>query len=220
MISRLRAAEDSIEIIVVDDDSPDRTWMLAGDAGSRVIRRTEVRGLASALRTGIDAARGKIVIWMDSDLSMPPESISSLIEAIKGGADIAVGSRYARGGKDVRPFLRTVTSRLINLFANVMLPVKVKDFDSGFVAVQKYVFDTVPLSPTGYGEYCIEFLCMAGLKGFRIEEVGFEFKDRAAGESKTAEGLFSFFKLGMQYMKRVLYIRRLCGEEIKRQANV
>lgn len=211
VIELLRAALDSPEIIVVDDDSPDDTWRIAQASGVQVIRRTQARGLASAIKAGIDAATGDVVVWMDCDLSMPPRTVPLLVNAITaGGADIAVGSRYAPGGRDVRPWLRTFTSRLINGFATLLLPVKVKDYDSGFLAVRRDVFSVVPLSDQGYGEYCIEFLCMAGLNGYRITEVGFEFTDRMMGQSKTAAGLFSFFRLGLQYARRVLAIKRKC----------
>lgn len=210
LISRLRAAIPSCEIIVVDDDSPDRTWEAAAKSGARVIRRIDERGLASALWRGITSAAGNIVVWMDADLSMPPEDAPRLVAAIRSGADIAVGSRYAEGGRDKRPFLRVFTSRCINIFANMLLPVKVKDYDSGFVAVRKPVFDSVPLSVDGHGEYCIEFLCAAGMSGFKIVEVGYVFTDRVLGESKSAGGLISFLALGLNYVRRVFAVRAKC----------
>lgn len=206
MIQRLSAALAEPEIIVVDDNSPDRTWEMAEAAGARVIRRTDERGLASALACGIAAARGEIIVWMDCDLSMPPEDALRLLNALRGGADIAVGSRYAPPGRDARPIMRRLTSRLINLFANILLPFKVKDYDSGFIAARRSVFHTIPLSPDGYGDYCIEFLCAAGLSGFNIVEVGYTFTDRSAGRSKTVQGFLSFLYLGMKYIRRILYL--------------
>ena len=210
MIEGLRGALGEPEIIVVDDDSPDRTWEIAGDAGARVIRRIGERGLASALKRGISEARGGIIGWMDADMSMPPAAVPSLVAAIEGGADIAVGSRYAPGGRDLRPYFRVLTSQLINRFANLMLPVKVKDYDSGFVCARREVFEHVPLGDEGHGEYCIEFLCMAGAGGRRIEEVGYVFTDRTAGESKSAGGPLVFARFGIHYFGRVLAVRRNC----------
>ncbi len=210
MIRRLRAAVPGVDVLVVDDDSPDMTWKIAEDSGARVIRRVGERGLASALRRGIGEARGDIIGWMDADLSMPPEAVPRLLAAIGGGADVAVGSRYAPGGKDARPFLRVFTSRVINRFANLLLPVKVRDYDSGFVAARRKVLEAVPLSTEGHGEYCIEFLCGAGLRGFRIDEVGYVFTDRTAGKSKSAGGPLVFARFGIDYFRRVLAVRRQC----------
>jgi dolichol-phosphate mannosyltransferase len=211
MIAALREVLGAPEIIVVDDDSPDMTWKLAEDAGARAIRRIGERGLASAIKRGVEESSGDIIVWMDCDMSMPPSVILKLAAAMeKSGADIAVGSRYAPGGRDARPFMRRFTSRAINIFANVMLPVKVRDYDSGFVAVARHVFDKVTISGEGYGEYCIEFLCHAGLAGFKITEIGYEFTDRRAGKSKTAAGgTFSYISLGFQYARRVIAIRRM-----------
>lgn len=208
MTRRIKAAVEGAEVVVVDDNSPDETWRIAAEAGARVIRRVDERGLASALKRGIEEAAGDVVVWMDCDLSMPPEFVAELVKKVDEGADIAVGSRYAPGGRDARPFIRVATSRMINMFANALLPVKVADYDSGFVAVRKKVFADVPLSADGYGEYCIEFLCMAGLRGYRIVEAGYVFTDRLEGESKTASGMMSFLALGAQYVGRVLEIRK------------
>ncbi len=210
MIRRLQAAIPNAEIIVVDDDSPDLTWQIAAAAGARAIRRRGERGLASALKRGIDEAEGEIVVWMDADLSMPPEDALRLVNAVKEGADVAVGSRYAPGGRDLRSPLRFLTSKAINRFANFLLPLEVKDYDSGFVAARREVFRKVPLPDGGYGEYCIEFLCQAGLSGFRIEEVGYRFSDRSHGASKSAAGPLVFVRHGINYFSRIIALWLKC----------
>ena len=215
MIRGLRAALGDPEILVVDDDSPDRTWEAAAAAGARGIRRERERGLASALSRGVSEAAGDVVLWMDCDLSMPPGDAPRLVQALECGADIAVGSRYAPGGRDARPWPRRLASRAVNALASLLLPVRVRDCDSGFVAVKKHVFQQVPLSPIGYGEYCIEFLCRAGLLGYRIQEVGYTFSDRAAGRSKTAPGLIPFLVLGMQYVRRILRLRAQLKKSVR-----
>ena len=100
------------EIIVMDDDSPDKTWLLAQNEKNprvKVVRRINKRKLVTAIQEGIDAANGKVVVWMDADLSMPPELIPKLL-ARMNRADIVVGSRYAPGGRDKRPLLRVLSS--------------------------------------------------------------------------------------------------------------
>ncbi len=92
------------EIVVVDDDSPDKTWELAEELARKyppikVIRRTKEKGLSSAVIRGFKEASGDVFVVMDADLQHPPEKVPELIEAIKrGGADIAIASRYVPGG--------------------------------------------------------------------------------------------------------------------------
>ncbi len=197
------------EIIVVDDDSPDKTWEIAQNIKSndvKVIRRINQRKLVTAIQRGIDESKGDYVIWMDADLSMPPEIIPNMVKKLET-CDIVVGSRYVRGGKDRRPMLRVISSRFINLIANLILNFNVLDYDSGFIAARKEVLQKMRLSNSGYGEYCIEFLYKAGKRGYKIKEVPYSFIDRRAGESKTAESLYGLFKFGMMYLKRILLLR-------------
>ena len=92
-----------VEVVVVDDDSPDKTWQLvarkaAQDRRVRLIHRQGESGLTSAISRGIHEAQGEWVGWMDCDLSMPPEQWPQLADTLAGGADMAVGSRYVPGG--------------------------------------------------------------------------------------------------------------------------
>lgn len=202
------------ELIVVDDDSPDRTGEIARNFAEknnyqniRIIRRTSERGLPKAIARGIQEAKGDIITWMDCDLGMPPELVPQLVEQIQKGCDIAVGSRYADGGKDTRALLRVITSKAINLYTNLILNFKVKDYDSGFVAAKREVFEKVKIYPYGYGEYCVRFLYQAGRAGFKIKEVGYTFKEREQGVSKTGEYLMDILKQGLKYASRVLMFR-------------
>src|SRR6185503_16751583 len=91
-----------VEVVVVDDNSPDGTWRLvaekaAADERVRLVHRTAEKGLTSAISRGIREAQGQWVGWMDCDLSMPPEEWPRLAEALRQGAGLAVGSRYVSG---------------------------------------------------------------------------------------------------------------------------
>ncbi|MEK6943393.1 MAG: polyprenol monophosphomannose synthase [Nanoarchaeota archaeon] len=195
------------EIIVVDDNSPDGTGLKAKRMkNTRVIIRKKERGVGSAVYRGIKAAKGDIIAWMDCDLSMPPEALARMIESLDI-YDVAVGSRYAPGGRDKRDALRVITSRAINLMANFVLNFKVKDYGSGFVATKKSVLEKVIFDPKGHGEYCIEFLYKCTRKNLKIREVGYVFEDRKKGTSKSNESLFKFLKFGVQYALRILRIR-------------
>lgn len=203
----------SHEVIVVDDDSPDKTWEIAEKLKQRqktdsirVIRRINEKKLVSAIQRGIDEARGSYVVWMDADLSMPPELIPEMVAHLNEYS-IAIGSRYAKGGKDARPMIRILSSWCINKVAYVMLKRYARDYDSGFVAARKEVLNDIRLSDSGYGEYCIEFLYRAGKGGYKIKEIPYSFIDRRAGQSKTAETLYGLFKYGMLYFRRIVRLR-------------
>ncbi|MEM1426029.1 MAG: glycosyltransferase, partial [Cyanobacteria bacterium P01_H01_bin.130] len=91
------------ELIVVDDDSPDRTWEYAQGATAqfpqvRVMRRTKERGLSTAVIRGWQVARGQVLGVIDADLQHPPETLIQLLSEIRRGADLAVASRHVVGG--------------------------------------------------------------------------------------------------------------------------
>ena len=92
-----------MEVVVVDDDSPDKTWEIAEGlkqkySNLKVIRRVGKSGLTSAIRDGIRLSEGDILVWMDADMSIPPSKIVDLIEKIEDGYDLVIGSRYGPGG--------------------------------------------------------------------------------------------------------------------------
>jgi dolichol-phosphate mannosyltransferase len=197
-----------VEIVVVDDDSPDGTWelvaaMAENDERIRLLRRTDERGLTSALMAGIELARGDVIAWMDCDLSMPPEVLPRLLEATDQ-VDIAVGSRYVQGGADVgHSLVGRLFSRTINLWASLLLGWKVKDYTSGFLAVRRHVFDRITLRGD-YGEYCIDLLARAQRMGFSVREVPYHCVPRLQGESKTATNAWGYLRRGWKYVLTVL----------------
>lgn len=207
----LAEAPEPMEIIVVDDDSPDQTWRIVEGLdlpNVKIIRRRGTRGLASAFNRGIIESRGEYVGWMDADMSMPPAMIPRMYRMlIDGPYDIVIGSRYAPGGADDRHPLRTLSSRLINGFARGVLGYGIRDYDSGFVLIRRSVLDSVTIIPRGYGEYFIEFVYNACRKGLRVGELGYYFRDRTVGVSKSAPSLLHFFLTGLQYVARILISR-------------
>jgi dolichol-phosphate mannosyltransferase len=207
----LRLSPVDMEIIVVDDDSPDQTWSVAAALGLpsvKVIRRVGTRGLASAFNRGIIESRGEVVGWMDADMCMPPAMIPDMYRMlVEDGYDIVIGSRYAPGGVDDRRPVRVLASRLINGFARLVLGHGIRDCDSGFVLLRRSVFDRVSLIPTGYGEYFIEFIYTACRKGLRVGELGYYFRDRAEGQSKSFPNLWAFARTGLQYVIRIVQAR-------------
>jgi dolichol-phosphate mannosyltransferase len=180
------------EIIVVDDDSPDRTWQAAeslakGTPTIRVIRRIGRRGLSSAVVEGFDAARGEILAVMDADGQHDVSRIPALRDAIVGGNDLAVASRYALGGGTGDwTGLRPALSRLGTLLAQRLPNVRVSDPMSGFFAVRTDAYRAVrsALRPTGF-KILLELLaCLP--QSVRVAEVPMRFGLRRRGQSKLS----------------------------------
>lgn len=200
---------DPVEVIVVDDDSPDETYRIASemeDERVKVIRRVSTRGLASAINRGIIETRGEIIGWMDADLSMPSSLLPIMIEKLKDH-DIVIGSRYAEGGRDSRSRLRVAASRMINGLATFVLGYGIKDYDSGFIVMKRQVLDRVTLMPTGYGSYFVEFIYACCKKGLKVLEVPYIFNDREKGVSKSAPSFWQFLLAGGAYGFRIFIAR-------------
>ena len=172
------------ELIIVDDGSPDGTADLAESYAPahpvRVVRRPGKAGLASAVLAGFAQARGDLLVVMDADLSHPPEALPRLVDAIANGADLAVGSRYVKGGGTADwPLKRRVVSRAACLMGNVLVPIR--DCTSGFFAIRKSAIEGVKLNPIGFK---IGFEVMARGRYKKAVEVPYVFRDRELGKSK------------------------------------
>ncbi len=196
MVTRLTdvlgpALGDAYELIVVDDDSPDKTWELAQRLSLRhprlrVMRRTQERGLASAVIRGWQVARGQILGVIDADLQHPPDVIGKLHELMGRGADMAIASRHAPGGGlSDWSLLRRVVSRTAQLIGLLLLPGvvgRVSDPLSGFFLIRRTAVEGVELSPLGY-KILIEVLARGNFPW--IGEVPYVFNERTLGGSKA-----------------------------------
>jgi dolichol-phosphate mannosyltransferase len=211
-LAALQDYPGGVEVVVVDDDSPDGTWRLVtekakSDERVRLIRRTTEKGLTSAISRGIDEARGQWVGWMDCDLSMPPEEWPRLAEALAQGAGMAVGSRYVPGGADVaHSWTGRTFSRLINVGAGLLLDWSIKDYTSGFILGRKEIFEAIDLRGD-YGEYCIDLLYRVKRAGYPIHELPYRCVPREAGESKTAANMWGYLTRGRNYVKTIWRLR-------------
>lgn len=203
-----------LEVVIVDDDSPDRTWELVEQLRHpkvRLMRRIDRKGLASALSDGTQAARGEYVVWLDCDLGIPPEDIMRLVEELPY-YEVAIGSRYMPGGMDTRPKFRAFLSWIFNMYARVILGFGFRDWTSGFAAARKSALKKVPLSPDGFGEYFIEWIFSCRRARLSITEVAYRYGLRKAGLSKTDAHLRIFLRLGFNYAMRVLLVRIRGGQ--------
>ncbi len=205
----------STEIIVVDDDSPDMTWQIVEKLNYenvKVLRRINKRCLTTAISDGISMSKGNIVVWMDTDLSMPPEKITALLAKIDEGYDISVGSRYVPDGgtviveKSQDSMLSAVSSFVMNFFIQKLLDTSFKDYTSGFIAIRKSVFDDIKLRGD-YGEYFIDLIYTAIKKGYKVVEIPYILQARKYGESKTGSNFFQLSKRGIKYFTTAVRLR-------------
>ena len=181
------------QTIVVDDNSPDGTGHIVEEHLKKtkdaianhtieVIHRRAKTNLSSAILHGIQHARGDTVVVMDSDFSHPPQIIPKLLEAIRHRYDIAVASRYIRGGHiDGWPFKRRLLSRFGTIIAKQGLSIKTADPMSGFFAFRRNILDGITFDGLGF-KMLMEMLVK--VKGARITEIPYTFRDRRQGHSK------------------------------------
>jgi dolichol-phosphate mannosyltransferase len=193
-----RAAPGAHRILIVDDDSPDGTGRIADRLAAEhepveVLHRTERAGLGPAYLAGFTYALDRdaaYVFEMDSDFSHDPADLARLLAAVRDdGADLALGSRYARGGA-VRDWglVRRLVSRGGCLYAQAVLSAPVRDLTGGFKCFRSEVLRAIDL-PTiraqGYA-FQVELTYRALQRGFRVVEVPITFRDRQRGTSKMS----------------------------------
>jgi dolichol-phosphate mannosyltransferase len=195
------------ELIVVDDDSPDKTWEIAAELIAecphlRVMRRQGERGLSTAVIRGWQAARGEVLAVIDADLQHPPEVTLELWNEIERGADLAVASRHVSGGGvSDWALYRRLLSRGAQLLGILLLPGvlgRVTDPMSGYFMVRRSAIADKPMSPLGY-KILIEVIGRGAIRW--IGEVGYVFRERNAGESKVT------WKLYVDYLRHLVRLR-------------
>lgn len=206
--------EIPFEIIVVDDDSPDRTWEVAellmeDRPYLRVLRRVHRRGLSSAVVEGFYLAQGDVLVAMDSDGQHDPSLLPRLYAAIHGGAGVALGSRYIPGGS-VEGWARARhrLSYLATGLAWLVTRTRVKDPMSGFFAVDRTLFLSCAdrLRPQGF-KILLEILA-AIPPGTLVQEIPLVFRVRRKGESKLSFGVECAF---ISHIAMLLFRRRFLG---------
>jgi dolichol-phosphate mannosyltransferase len=195
LVLAVRALVLPIDVLVVDDASPDGTGRIAdalaeGRTDIAVVHRTGPRGYGEALTDGFREAlrRGAdVVLTMDVDFSHDPAAIPRLVEAL-AEADLVIGSRYVEGGElRAWPLHRRLLSASANAFVRVLFALPASDCTSGFRAYRRGVVESIPwaeLHSQGYS-YLVELLYWTVCRGgSRVREVPICFTERRAGKSK------------------------------------
>jgi len=193
MIKEHLPKNTTVEAIVVDDNSPDGTGKIAEDYFKSlkektrytisVINRKTKEGLSSAILKGVEQAKGKIVIVMDSDFSHPPQLIPKLVDVLKQSkTDIVVASRYLNGGTIQGWSLkRKILSKIGTIIAKKGLGIKQSDPMSGFFAFNKDIIRGINFDAIGY-KFLLEMIVK--VKDASIKEIPYTFLDRQNGKSK------------------------------------
>jgi dolichol-phosphate mannosyltransferase len=199
IVPAVLAASPLVDVLVVDDDSPDGTGAVADALAARelrvrVLHRPHKEGLGPAYLAGFDVALragyGR-VLEMDADFSHDPAALPSLL-AVSRDADLVLGSRYVAGGGTVNWGLgRRVLSRGGNLYARAVLGAGIHDLTGGFKCFRREVLERIDLetvTTTGYA-FQIELTWRALRAGFRVVEIPIVFTDRRVGQSKMTRAI-------------------------------
>jgi dolichol-phosphate mannosyltransferase len=207
-------------LLVVDDSSPDGTGELADrlardEPRIRVQHRAGKEGLGRAyldgFRLALDAGASSLV-QMDADWSHDPAVLPSLLEPITTGrADLAIGSRYVRGGVVLDWGLgRRLVSRMGSLFARTVLALRPHDLTGGFKAWRASTLSTIAFDGVHAGGYVfqIEMTYRASRAGARVVEVPITFRDRRVGRSKMSRRII---------VEALIVVLRLRWDEIRRR---
>lgn len=195
LMEELLALEPQVEVLVVDDNSPDGTWKLVAEKAKaeprvHLIHRTDVRGRGSAGIAAFRYARDngyEAAVEMDADYSHHPRFVPSLLEpVISGEADIVVGSRLIPGGGESgRHPMRRFITLAANAYIRTLLKLPVRDCTTGFRTFNKRALEVIPwerLQAEG-PEILQEVLIEARRAGLRVVERPILFEERRAGVS-------------------------------------
>ncbi len=196
LLGRLMNVDHGIDILVVDDNSPDGTGDLV-DSFTRqnprihLLRRPGKQGLGSAYVAGFKWGLKRdydAFMEMDADLSHRPRYIPKFLEGLKT-SDLVVGSRWIEGGRIANwPWQRVLLSRWASIYSKLILGVPICDMTAGFVCYRREVLEAIELDSIRSDGYCfqIEMKYRSLQHGFRIREIPITFTDRKKGDSKIS----------------------------------
>jgi len=196
MVEAILAATPDVDVLVIDDNSPDGTGRLADEIAAReprvqVLHRAGKEGLGKAYLAGFAWALGRgyaLVLEMDADFSHDPKYLPAMLERARQ-ADLVLGSRNVPGGGTVNWGLsRKILSRGGSLYARLVLGLPVRDLTGGFKCFRREVLQAIDLPTVECSGYAfqIELTYRAFRKGFRVAEIPIVFVDRRVGQSKMS----------------------------------
>ena len=196
VLDRVLAADQRVDVLVVDDGSPDGTAKLVlaraeNEPRVQLLERSGKQGLGAAYRAGFawGLERGyDALVEMDADLSHPPDRLPALLDGLDS-ADLVIGSRYVAGGRTVNwSRLREAISRSGNAYVRLALGIPVHDSTAGYRAYRREVLEALRLEAVRSNGYSfqIEMAHKTWQEGFQVAEVPITFTERASGVSKMS----------------------------------
>lgn len=214
IIEAVLSQPGGLEVLVVDDNSPDGTADLVKKCIDvtpdrvHLLQRTGKQGLGTAyiaaFKWALERPEYTHVIEMDADFSHNPNDLGRLIQACEDGADVAVGSRYVSGVNVVNwPMGRVLMSYYASVYVRLVTGMKVHDSTAGFVCWSRKVLQAMQLDDIRFKGYAfqIEMKFTASKLGFKIKEVPIVFVNRVLGQSKMSSGIFKEGLFGVMSLK-------------------
>jgi dolichol-phosphate mannosyltransferase len=213
ILTAIFSLQQQFHILVIDDGSPDGTAQIVKDMQSAytgklfIEERKGKLGLGTAYIYGFKWALEKgysFIFEMDADFSHNPKDLENLYDACKNGADVAVGSRYVKGGGNVNwPRNRVLLSKGASFYTQIITWIPVKDPTAGFVCYKREVLEAINLDEIKFVGYAfqIEMKFASWKLGFKIKEVPIIFRDRTYGTSKMNKDIVKEGILGVLYLR-------------------
>ena len=188
ILKRVKATKKASEIVVVDDGSQDGTRdilkKLDGKEKVRVILHEKNQGKGAAVRTGLDAAAGEILLIQDADLEYDPRDYEKLLQPLEEGiADVVYGSRFLGGPRRVTMFWHMVANRMLTFMTNILYDTILSDMETGYKVFRRKVVVGMKLRSKRF-DFEPEFTAKLLKRHYRIYEVPISFNPRDYSQGK------------------------------------
>jgi glycosyltransferase involved in cell wall biosynthesis len=188
ILKRVKATKKADEIVVVDDGSQDGTRdilkKLDGKENVRVILHEKNQGKGAAVRTGMDAAQGEILLIQDADLEYDPRDYATLLQPLDEGiADVVYGSRFLGGPRRVAMYWHMVANKLLTFMTNILYNTILSDMETGYKVFRRKVVEGMKLRSKRF-DFEPEFTAKVLKRHYRIYEVPISFNPRDYSQGK------------------------------------
>lgn len=188
IVRRVQETKRAFEIVIVDDGSTDGTRdvlrRLDGNGNIRVLFHEKNRGKGAAIRTGLQAAQGDVLLIQDADLEYDPRDYPMLLRPIEEGiADVVYGSRFLGGPRRVIMFWHMVANKLLTFMTNLLYNSILSDMETGYKAFRREVIENMPLRANRF-DFEPEFTAKVLKRHYRIFEVPISFNPRDYSQGK------------------------------------
>ena len=209
-IAELEKNIPGLEIVIVDDNSSDGTAEIIKQLNQnnkyKVVFRKKSRSLASAFVRGLTETTGDNIGWVDTNMGELAPKFTEMIEELKSNNDLILMSRFVKGGGDERIFIRSFSSKVINVVSKFFLRIQFNDFTSCIFLMKRKLLDQSELIKTGYyAEWFIEFVYVLYKKKYKLAEIAYIQKmDKNLANSKSYPNILTFMYIGSLYFSRII----------------